>query len=922
MDIHNDKLLQATLAICVIFSGLLLPQTAVAETLDPLGPRALKADAVNVLESAYTGDRRVDRTVKRVIGYINKSLSGHYWIDDYHLNRQRGHQVFNAELKAVASLVFYSQRWQRGGPSQSQQHAIDVFNVVNPLLVEADRLLAETALDEANATLEPSKRRQLRAYKRALRAANSAYLRGLRLADKDRSVLAVLYFRHSWVFAQRAIKLAPEPVPTPEVCDGLDNDLDGLVDEDFNVGDSCSAGIGACLATGTLSCSADGSGTQCSAVAGTPSAEICDGLDNNCDGQIDELVTSTFYADLDNDGFGDSANTVLACSAPPGYVADDTDCNDANAGVNPGAEEVCDRLDNDCDGELDEFATSTFYRDQDGDLFGDVSDSIEACSAPPGYVMDNSDCNDADATANPAAAEICSDSVDNDCDGQVDSQDADCQICGNGILDPFEQCDDGNLIDGDECSSSCEIEVITCNGVASDADDVCGGNGDCVGDPSQPPGQGVCDCYADYSGENCDQFTGLSCGGVAAGDSLVCSGRGVCEDQDVCVCDAGYLGDLCETELMCSGVPATSPDVCSARGECQNDGSCLCDPNFSGPDCSEFVGFFCDGISSMDPTVCSGNGVCTAEDTCVCTEGFQGTNCELIAASCTPDCGSNGSCVAPDVCDCAEGWTGLACDVPVALSCFGTDATNPMVCSGNGQCIAEDKCLCNPGFSGSVCQQDSPVTCGGIPNHFDQVCSGNGVCTQQDSCNCYAGFAGDDCEEQIIPTCLPAANGLVCSGHGECIDNKVCKCEPQYSGDDCGLREWNCFGGPLVYAENEQSACENGTCTYQDNCQCDAGWGGSKCDIINDLLTFCAGVPQSDPTVCSGRGDCTVNGTCECLDGYYGPACEQVLTCGPYDAFDPKVCSENGQCIEVFDGLSACECDAGFTGTYCETLLQ
>ena len=148
-------------------------------------------------------------------------------------------------------------------------------------------------------------------------------------------------------------------------------------------------------------------------------SEVCDGLDNNCNGIVDEGVTATFYQDNDDDGYGNLSATTQACSAPAGYVSNSSDCNDNNASVNPGASEVCDGLDNNCNGITDEGVTATFYQDNDGDGYGNLSATTQACSAPAGYVSNSSDCNDNNASVNPGAPEICGDALDNNCDGQV-----------------------------------------------------------------------------------------------------------------------------------------------------------------------------------------------------------------------------------------------------------------------------------------------------------------------------------------------------------------------------------------------------------------------------------------------------------------------------------------------------------------------
>ncbi|MFN4257206.1 MAG: MopE-related protein, partial [Saprospiraceae bacterium] len=147
--------------------------------------------------------------------------------------------------------------------------------------------------------------------------------------------------------------------------------------------------------------------------------EICNLIDDNCDGTIDEGVQSTFYADTDGDTYGDAGSTAQACTAPTGFVANDDDCDDTNANVNPAATEVCNLIDDNCDGNIDEGVQSTFYADADGDTYGDAGSTTLACTAPTGFVANDDDCDDTNANINPSATEICN-GIDDDCDGDID----------------------------------------------------------------------------------------------------------------------------------------------------------------------------------------------------------------------------------------------------------------------------------------------------------------------------------------------------------------------------------------------------------------------------------------------------------------------------------------------------------------------
>jgi hypothetical protein len=133
--------------------------------------------------------------------------------------------------------------------------------------------------------------------------------------------------------------------PSTEICDGLDNDCDGMIDEGFALGQSCTEGVGTCQESGVKVCSQDGTGTVCDATAGSPSTEICDGLDNDCDGLVDEGFA---LGQSCTEGVGTCQESgVKVCSQDgTGTVCD------ATAG-SPSTE-ICDGLDNDCDGLVDE----------------------------------------------------------------------------------------------------------------------------------------------------------------------------------------------------------------------------------------------------------------------------------------------------------------------------------------------------------------------------------------------------------------------------------------------------------------------------------------------------------------------------------------------------------------------------------------
>ncbi len=243
--------------------------------------------------------------------------------------------------------------------------------------------------------------------------------------------------------------------------------------------------------------------------------ETCDGTDNDCNGEADESSSSDaspWYADLDADGFGDPAASTAGCSAPPGHVADATDCDDTRAAVNPSAAEVCDSTstDEDCNGLSNDSdagvsGTTRFFTDSDGDGFGDDTLPQDACEAPAGSSAVGGDCNDADAAYNPAATESCTEPIDYNCDGSTAYADAD--------TDGTPACEDCNDADAAIFPGADE----TCNGV----DD------DCAGDIDEADAIDVSTWYidSDADGWGSASLTELACAAPPGydDDSLDCN---------------------------------------------------------------------------------------------------------------------------------------------------------------------------------------------------------------------------------------------------------------------------------------------------------------------------------------------------------------------------------------------------------------
>ncbi|MFT6819939.1 MAG: hypothetical protein ACJATT_003763 [Myxococcota bacterium] len=275
-----------------------------------------------------------------------------------------------------------------------------------------------------------------------------------------------------------------------EVCNGIDDDCMGGIDNGITIptwyldGDSDSWGGATTVQACQQPTNYVGRGGDCadSNNAVFPGrSEVCNGIDDNCSGGADEgLSTFPFYLDNDSDQYGTGA-AVMACRAPANHVSASGDCADNDRSRNPGAQEICDDIDQDCNGVADDgLATQTYYLDADGDTYGGSTTAID-CAAPLNYVGRGQDCVDTNPAINPAATDGC-DGIDNDCDGEQDEDGdqavwyADSDLDGFGGTTSIQQCEapigyvgqSGDCVDTSSAINPAATEI--CNGFDDNCD--------------------------------------------------------------------------------------------------------------------------------------------------------------------------------------------------------------------------------------------------------------------------------------------------------------------------------------------------------------------------------------------------------------------------------------------------------------------
>ena len=228
--------------------------------------------------------------------------------------------------------------------------------------------------------------------------------------------------------------------------------------------------------------------------------EVCNGLDDDCDGQTDDddtdldpSTTTVYFQDSDGDGYGIDISEE-ACLAPQGFASLDGDCDDSNELVFPASEEYCDGLDNDCNQIVDDEPVDAllWFVDSDGDGYGMSSEGQMLCDSPVGYSVNDEDCDDSNPNTHPSGMELC-DGLDNDCNQLIDAEDpllVDGQLFfldadGDGYGDPSVtsvECElpEGYTLFDQDCNDSNALihpaMPELCNGLDDDCSESLTGN--------------------------------------------------------------------------------------------------------------------------------------------------------------------------------------------------------------------------------------------------------------------------------------------------------------------------------------------------------------------------------------------------------------------------------------------------------------